>query len=160
MMFATLRNALLAVAMLVSGIACAQATTVLDQTGVVFAPGAVDKYQFHVSDPGTYSVTLTDLLQPLNDFSFLAVAITKGKKDLLTLLLGPGTQTFNIDKPGGYRATVFSLVSNDPGAGLYSLNVSAVPLPASVLLLGSALVGMLAMGRRRRTAGSRRGSES
>ena len=156
MTFATLRNVLLVVAMLVSGMTSAGATTVLDETGVVFSPGSVDKYQFHVTDPGTYSVTLTDLLQPLNDFSFIAVAVSRGQKDLLTLLLGSGTQTFAIDKPGGYRATVFALAPNDPGAGLYNLNVSSVPLPASVLLLGSALVGMLAMGRRRRMAKSRR----
>jgi hypothetical protein len=101
-----------------------------------------------VSVPGDVFFTTTDLdfPQALEQLQ-LAVIGTSGP---MMSLSGPGTVMLDVTKPTTLYAEVFPMAQDGPDLGLYNLTVSwvgaaPVPLPASRLLLGGALLLGLAL---------------
>lgn len=136
-----------------------QAASVVDTSGVIVGGDdgfGTAKEVFNITDPGLYTLTLTDLgalssedfLEP---FEQLGLVLLKGHELIGTLFFdGDASGSFIFDATqGGYRAQLFGEVEADPfPVGMFGLEVAPVPLPASILMLGSALVGLCMVGRR------------
>jgi hypothetical protein len=61
-----------------------------------------------------------------------------------------GSASFFFDAVAGDKFDVsIAALTNGIGVGLLSAQVSLVPIPASLLLFGSALAGLFVVGRRR-----------
>ena len=129
-------------------------------TGVLSAPVGFDLAPLPELVPGPYVATLTDLEFPA-PFDLLAMGVSSG--DGLEGLVflnggGPASASFTFDAVSGseYFLGVVGVPGTfNPGAGLpsiqlgsYSVSISAVPIPAAVLLMGSALLGLVLLVRR------------
>ena len=150
-----LRNVLLAAVLLAFGTTAACATTVLSATDKLVGPVDASKLSFTLPDagPGYYdiAVTLTDLSSGLfTPFTTLGTEVVNsttvfGSKD------SPGTFSIPHLNSGNYDVWTLGATSL---IGIYGIKVDAsfspVPLPASVVLLGTALTGLLALTRRRK----------
>ncbi len=125
----------------------AGAATVLEKSEFIF--GFSDKNYSFVADqtPLVYKVTLTDFLFPAA-FDFLGVAITTLATDKVAELLAPGMTTFNANFGDTYVAHVLGDAADPPGAGLFGINITAVPIPPSLILLGSSVLGLVFLRRR------------
>lgn len=121
-------------------------TVVLEETGFIFGLGG-ETFSF-VADqtPLVYEVTLTDLEFP-GPFDVLGVAITTSVESV-TELLAPGTTMFDVDFGTTYFANVLGRTDDDLGAGLFGINISAVPVPGAIWLLGSGLIGLVGLRRK------------
>lgn len=135
----------------------AGAAPILDETGYIFGFSG-ENYSFvadqtplvyFVADqtPLVYKVTLTDFEFPAA-FEFLGVAITTST-DKVAELLKPGWTTFDVELGTTYFANVLGNAAAPPGAGLFGINVSSVPIPPSLLLLGSGIFALVALRRSR-----------
>ena len=129
----------------------AGAATVLEETGFIFGLGG-ENYRFIADQsPSVYQVTLTDLNFP-GPFDILAVAITTASDNIVELsVLTPDTQavtTFDVDLGTTYFANVLGLTDPDFGVGLFGLEIKAVPIPPSLILLGSSILGLVLFRRR------------
>ena len=124
----------------------AGASTVLEETGFIFGFSG-ENYSF-VADqtPLVYKVTLTDFEFPA-PFDFLGVAITTST-DKVAELLAPGMTTFDVELGTTYFANVLGNAADPSGAGLFGINITAVPIPPSLILLGSSLLGLIFLRRR------------
>lgn len=122
------------------------AATVLEETGYIFGFSG-ENYSF-VADqtPLVYSVTLTDFEFPAA-FDYLGVAITTST-DKVAELLAPGMTTFNAEPGTTYFANILGNAANPPGAGLFGINITAVPVPPTLLLLGSGIFALVALKRK------------
>jgi len=115
----------------------------------------VDTFAFQLDMPGTFEFALNDLgtegglIEPM---SFLGVVLATSSEPV-DFLLSPGTFRFDVpDTPQTFFATVVGIPSAQAQLpfGLYGASVTFVPLPAAVLLFGSAILSLLGLSRLRR----------
>jgi hypothetical protein len=98
--------------------------------------------------PFTYRATLSDLSEdPVFGFDFLYLSITTAT-DTVDSIVGPGTFSFLAIPGETYFANVFGTGGGDVDAGLFGVEVTAVPIPPSLILLGSSLIGLVFLRRR------------
>lgn len=106
---------------------------------------------FTIKQAGAYQVTLSDFQFP-KKFSELDLLIGTSIAPESGKIHGPGMFTFNAT-PGTYWANVLGITDKPLDIGLYGIrieqisSVSAVPVPTSILMLGSALVAFVGFGR-------------
>ena len=124
----------------------AGAATVLEETGFIFGFGG-ENFSFDADqEPLVYEVTLTDLEFP-GAFDILGVAITTSTENV-TELLAPGDTTFDVVFGTTYFANVLGLTTEELGAGLFGIKIAPVPIPPSLILLGSSVLGLVLLRRR------------
>lgn len=130
--------------------ASAQNGTMLVSKSVLVEGDDPSVTMISVPVPGDVSFTTTDLDFP-QALEQLQLAII-GTSGPLMSLSGPGTLTLDVTKPTTLYAEVFPMAQDGPDFGLYNLTVrlgaGPVPLPASGLLLGGALLLGLALYQR------------
>ena len=106
--------------------------------------------EFELTAPGNYLARLTDYEFPVA-FDQLALTIVTNNEVVATLETD-GDVGFSISAPGRFFAIVFGATGDSSQLGLYGLQIAdlaPVPVPAALLLFGSALTTLL--WRRRRT---------
>ena len=126
------------------------ASTVFETTGWIIGTDGFN-YNF-VADqtPLTYKVTLSDLSVPDNfGFDFLYLSITLGSTTLIDDITGPGSFTFTALPNATYFANVFGIGGGNLDAGLFGIEVTAVPIPTTLMLLSSGLFGLVYVRRKR-----------
>lgn len=107
---------------------------------------------FSVTTPGTLTATVTAMpwLDTVNDLSFYMTGAT-GR--LGSTLSGSGTESINIGQAGTYSANWFGNAQGLFDLGVVGVNIeftpyaTTVPLPASILLMLSALALLFAWPR-------------
>ena len=102
---------------------------------------------FTVIDAGTYRTILTDFESP-EPMAQSGMAVTTAT-ELLGSLNGPGSFTFDAT-PGAYFVSFFGEAGAFTGSGKYGIEISQVPVPATVWLFGSGLLGLIGMARRKK----------
>jgi hypothetical protein len=103
-----------------------------------------------VAAPSPYQITLSDLSFGLLDFDYLALSLSTAKETLASLV-GPGSFTVNLTPGVTYFVNLFGAGGGTFNTGLYGVEAaqaSAVPIPGSILLLGSSLLSLMAYKRR------------
>jgi hypothetical protein len=150
----TLRRiaATLALVVAMLGTAAAHADQIFSDSHLIQGASVISSvsYSFNVSGPGVLTIDLDDLTWPtkLTDLSFTATTSSK----VIGQLNGAGQESFDLTSGGTLYAYVTGEATNPTtgpayGVGLYTLAVSftpaAVPLPASLVLLLAALLGLL-----------------
>jgi hypothetical protein len=162
----TLRSVLVAAACLCSALALSPAANAAftapgSDSGTILVPLDDPDYpfgsattSFDVVTGGLYEITLTDLGFGSNPFGALQATVSivdGGLHQIGQLTLDGSTasvsDSFTLDV-GTYSALLEAEVSGTSGD--WKLEVTAVPLPASVILLGSALIGLGVIGRTRK----------
>ena len=128
----------------------AGATTVYETTGWLTGAegmGLVFEFTADVA-PYTYVATLTDLSEdPFFAFEFLFLSITTAT-DTVDSIVGPGSFSFVAIPDETYFANIFGIGGGTVGAGLFGLQVTAVPIPSALVLLGSGIFALVALKRR------------
>jgi hypothetical protein len=94
-----------------------------------------------------HEVTLSDLSFDLLEFEYLALSLNTAKETLGSIV-GPGSFTVNLTPGVTYFINLFGVGGGAFDTGLYGIQASAVPLPGSILLLGSSLLSLLVYKRR------------
>ena len=109
------------------------------------------RYSFTADiEPYTYQATLSDLsVGPDTGFRFLFLAVTS-KRELLGYTNGPGSFLFPVDPGRKYFANIFGIGGGKSWTGDFGLKIEAVPIPPSLMLLGSGLLGLIYLRRRTR----------
>jgi hypothetical protein len=125
------------------------ATVVYEDVGFIKGYGGTTN-QFEIDKAGQYEVSLIDFKYPTN-FENLSVQITQGSPSPLSEVgrWDVGSNIFNASAPGVYYANIVGDMGvNSYNLGLYGLqiNASVVPLPASFILMVSAIVAIAAFG--------------
>ncbi len=134
----------------------ATASTVKDVGDIVFETtgwiiGIDGKNDQFVADvePYTYLVTLSDLSEaPSFGFEFLYLSITTAA-DFIDSIVGPGSFTFTAIPGETYFVNVFGVGDGNFFTGLFGVEIAAVPIPPSLLLLGSGLLSLIIVRRRK-----------
>ena len=129
------------------------ASTVVDTTEFIFGPVGGENFPFIATEePLTYKAVLTDFEFPA-PFISLRLAITKGGEKIASIS-GPGTLIFDVVKGAAYFANVIGvpdqIPDTDQRAGLFNLQIMPVPIPTTLMLFGSGLLGLIAIRRRGR----------
>lgn len=119
--------------------------------------------QFTIGDAGTYVATLKDFNFP-DKLAALGLTITENGTQQIWQTHQAGSFTFQAD-PGTYDANFYGLAGGPLQLGLYGVSVmlagpggqpAPVPLPPSLLLLATAVVGIfLAEGRTKTMHGAK-----
>jgi hypothetical protein len=93
--------------------------------------------------PFTYRVTLSDLSESPNfGFDFLFLAITTATETIGSII-GPGQFTFTAIPGQTYFVNVFGVGGGDFDTGLFGVEIAAIPIPTSLLLFGSGILGLV-----------------
>ncbi len=105
-------------------------------------------YRFDV-DPaaGEYKATLSDLSFGPLGFDFLGLSITTAAQTL-GAIDSPGAIYFSSSPDTPYYANIFGVGDGEFETGLFGVQVEAVPLPPSLMLLLSGVL-LIAVSRRR-----------
>jgi hypothetical protein len=127
------------------------ASVVYEDVGFIRGVG-YESDSFTVASDGSYRVTLTDFSFP-SEFDQLSLSITTYKSEI-NFIEGAGWFDFEASSGITYYANVYGVAGGPLDLGLYGVGVEAlsapvshVPLPASLLLMSSALVVLGAFGR-------------
>ncbi len=143
----SIRN-LIAVVALACAAGTAQASSVVFETTGFFT-GGVPSFanpSFTITAGGDYMATLSDLsFDPLG-FSTLIMSVSTSTISL-GHTLSPGSFSFTAT-PGNYFANVVGVPT--VLGGIYGLQISQVPVPATAYLFGSGLFGLVVVARRRK----------
>ena len=139
--------AVMAVGVLLFTAGTSWANTVVYEKVELFQTETFFTDTFEILDAGSYMATLTD-------FEFPAPMMATGMSvttatDMLGNLLAPGSFTFDA-MPGSYFVSFFGFADTSaPQLGQYGIEISQVPVPAAVWLLGSGLIGLVGVARRK-----------
>ena len=126
----------------------AGASTVFETTGWIQETIGLNFDFVADTAPYTYRATLSDLSEdPLFGFDFLYLSITTAT-GTVDSIVGPGSFPFAAIPGETYFANIFGTGGGTVGAGLFGLEVTAVPIPPSLILLGSSLLGLVLLRRR------------
>lgn len=155
-MFTLLRRMTFACVLLLTGMSAANAATVvLDEVGAFTGLGSIS-YNFTTPVTGDYTASLYDFgtLIPgsATPFAGLAAMISPTAQ-MLVSNPGPGSAVITFFATAGSMFTAHVVGFEPMGllTGKFALNVqtAAVPLPMSMPLLGSALLGIIMLKRRK-----------
>ncbi len=126
----------------------AGAATVFETTGwIQETTGLTFDFEADTA-PFTYRATLSDLSEdPIFGFDFLFLSITTAT-DPVGSIVDPGSFTFAASPGKKYFANIFGTGGGTVGAGLFGVKVTAVPIPPSLILLGSSLIGLVFLRRK------------
>ncbi len=125
----------------------ALASTVFETTGWIIESEGLEFEFLADQSPYTYQVTLSDLSEPpFFGFEFLFLSISTST-DTLGSIIGPGVFDFEAVPGETYFANIFGTGGGDVGAGLFGIEVAAVPIPGAIWLLGSGLIGIVGLRR-------------
>ena len=124
------------------------ASTVFETTGWITGSQGLN-FEFTADQsPYTYQATLTDLsVDPLFGFDFLYLSVTSST-DSLGSIVGPGSFTFDVIPGQTLFANVFGTGDGTVGAGLFGVEVTAVPSPSAIWLLASGLISFVSLRRK------------
>lgn len=128
----------------------AGASTVFETTGwITGTEGVGVTFEFEADTaPYTYMATLSDLSEdPFFGFAFLYLSLTTST-DTVDSITGPGSFTFEAIPGETYFANIFGTGGGTIGAGLFGVEITAVPVPPALLLLGSGLFALFALRKR------------
>ena len=126
----------------------AGASTVFETTGWIQETIGLNFDFVADTAPYTYRATLSDLSEdPLFGFDFLYLSITTAT-GTVDSIVGPGSFPFAAIPGETYFANIFGTGGGTVGAGLFGLEVTAVPIPPSLILLGSSVLGLVLLRRR------------
>ena len=126
----------------------AGASTVFETTGWI--QGSIGLTFDFAADtaPFTYRATLSNLSKaPFFGFEFLFLSITTATDDVDSIL-GPGSFTLDAVPGETYFANIFGSGGGEQEAGLFGLEIKAVPIPPGFILLGSSVLGLVLLRRR------------
>lgn len=136
---------------------CLLASTVLEEQGII-RDFDVEVYSFEADiAPFTYAANLFDLSNTLTGlfpgsalgFESIGLAILDGSGNVVASRGDFGSVSFEVSQGAKYFAWVVG-ETDDSGIGAFGLNIEAVPIPSALLLLGTGLVGLIAIRRRGR----------
>jgi len=136
----------------------AATVTEVAQSYTVGTSGATATNGFSVATPGNLDISLTDLLWP-QALANLSFELTNSQGKVLGTISGAGTLDVALAASGTYFALSYGQASATGPLpyGSYGVSVqytpTVVPLPASAVLLASAM-GLVAALHRRRPAGA------
>ena len=138
----------LAVACLLIPLSAGASTVVFETTGwIIETTGLTFEFDADTA-PYTYTATLSDLSEtPTFGFDFLYLSITTST-GVVDSTVGPGSFSFLATPGETYFANVFGTGGGDLGAGLFGVEVTAVPIPPGLILLGTSVFGLILLRRR------------
>jgi hypothetical protein len=150
------KSLLFTVVLVCSPALAAHASTVTPFATTNFVIGSETLNQpFMVTEAGTYKATIADFgnSTPFDTFDTLLFAVTTtGPISFVDIADGAGTMdmfTFTGTPGVQYWANIVALLGSPTAVGLFGAEVSLIPIPPSLLLLGSGLLGLVVMRRRR-----------
>jgi hypothetical protein len=137
----------------------APASTVLDEADVIMGMDvAIFPFTANVA-PFTYLATLADLseileklLPPGSDPGFVSLSLSVSDEDgnFLGSVEDSGSFTFDVVERQRYFAFVLGDTADDSRLGAFGVTIEAVPIPTTLMLLGSGLLGLIYVRRRSR----------
>ena len=136
-------------------LAAASTSTVFETTGwITESEGLVYNFTADTA-PFLYKATITDLsIDPYFGFDFLFLSISTAVDviDFLVVDLNVGQGSFTFDAVPGtsYFANVFGTGAGQQDSGNFGLLIQGVPIPTSLMLLGSGLFGIVLLRRKMR----------
>ena len=128
----------------------AGASTVFETTGWIQGTDGLNFDFVADTDPYTYSATLSDLSEgPYFGFDFLYLSITTST-GVVDSIISSGSFTFEATPGEKYFINIFGIGGGSVGAGLFGIEIAAVPIPPSFILLGSCALGLVLLRRKLR----------
>jgi hypothetical protein len=133
------------------------ASTVLDVAGTIQG-FKLEVYPFFANEtPFTYEATLVDLSDIIpglppgtkTGFEMLSLSVTNQDGDPLGSANFSGSFPFPVNEGEKYYAWVNGNTGDTYFMGAYEVTVAPVPIPTTLLLLGSGLIGLIAIRRKR-----------
>lgn len=126
----------------------AVASIVFETTGWIIGSDGLS-YEFQADQsPYTYQATFSDLSEsPFFGFDFLYFSVTSST-DTLDSIVGPGSFTFDVIPGQTLFANVFGTGGGNLEAGNFGVQISTIPVPGAMWLLGSGLIGLVGLRRK------------
>jgi hypothetical protein len=146
-----LKSLTLALVLLCGLALTAQASLVPPFQKADYVIGSVDYAEtFTISEPGIYVASIEDF-QDSTPFNELRFAITNPPGRIGSADGAGGTALFTFEGTPGvtYTAHIVGVLGSPSAIGGFGAQVSAIPIPPSLLLLGSGLIGLVILRRKR-----------